>query len=143
MSSKLLIRQSDGLILNRIELEDGAVWEPPAGTEIVADDEAFAIGGTLVGGVYTPPAPIVKDWDAIDLATVNKALAQNGSVVRALALVMLSELNLHAERVTAILNAADGASNLAGFKTAMAAIPDVPVRTVSQLVTALKANIRS
>ncbi|MGN8547684.1 hypothetical protein ACQPTN_24080 [Bradyrhizobium sp. 13971] len=45
-----------GNIVNAIVLEDGAEWTPPEGLTIATGD--FAIGGKLVGGVYTaPPAP--------------------------------------------------------------------------------------
>jgi len=60
---------------------------------------------------------------------------------RALALVVLDELNVHAARITAILDAIDGASSLADVKTAIAAINDIPQRTIAQLKTAMKAQI--
>lgn len=86
-----------------------------------------------------PPPP---DWDALDTEALNNALVEPGSVVRALALLMLDELNAHAEKITAILNAADTATSLDTFKTAMLAITDAPQRTQSQLVAALKARMR-
>lgn len=86
-----------------------------------------------------PPPP---DWDALDTEALNNALVEPGSVVRALALLMLDELNTHSAKITAILNAADTATSLATFKTAMLAITDAPQRTRLQLVAALKAKIR-
>ena len=86
-----------------------------------------------------PPPP---DWDALDTEALNNALVEPGSVVRALALLMLDEINAHAAKITAILDAADTATSLATFKTSMAAITDQPQRTRDQLVAALKARIR-
>jgi len=91
---------------------------------------------------YVAPPPVVIDWDKVDTKNLNTVLTEEGSVVRALALLMLDEFNSHAEKITAILNAADSASSLATFKTAMAAIVDQPQRTQAQLVAALKARIR-
>jgi len=95
--------------------------------------------------VDNPPAEVIptpKTVDEIDTATLNKLLAREGSAVRGLALVMLEEFNRHAETITAILDAADNASNLSQFKTAMGAIADAPQRDVALLKTALKAKMR-
>jgi hypothetical protein len=62
---------------------------------------------------------------------------------RAFALTVLDEINLHAARVTAILDAVDGASSLAALKTAVLAIPDVPQRTIAQLKTAVRGKLGS
>lgn len=51
------VTDAAGLIVNRIVLEKGADWTPEAGQAIVAEtDAAFAIGGSIVNGVYAPPA---------------------------------------------------------------------------------------
>jgi ActR/RegA family two-component response regulator len=91
---------------------------------------------------YVAPPPIVIDLDAVDTETINSILVEDGSVVRALALLVLDELNSHAAKITAILDAADTATSLATFKTSMMAIADQPQRTRPQLVAALKARIR-
>lgn len=66
--AEFALRQiATGLIVNRIVLEVGADWTPPAGHDVIADDAAVInIGGTLVDDVYTPaetvpvpgPAPV-------------------------------------------------------------------------------------
>lgn len=63
MSSKVYaLVDANGVILNNIVLEDGADWLPPDGTSIIPNDDAVMdIGGTIVGGVYTPPVPPVVD----------------------------------------------------------------------------------
>lgn len=63
------------------------------------------------------------------------------AVERATALVLLGELNLHADAFAAILAAAAGAASLAAFKTAMAAITPVPHRTAQQLKAAIRAEL--
>lgn len=65
---------------------------------------------------YVPPA--LPDLNAIDLAEINNALAQPGSIVRALGIVTFQEINK---------------------LRAKAALPQY---TMDQFITALKANIR-
>lgn len=88
-----LIRKSDGLVVNAVKAELG--WEPPAEFTAEPDDTgALAVGGTYIGGVYTPPvSPPPPDHAAIDQSALNAALAEPGSVVRALGLVMFGEIN--------------------------------------------------
>lgn len=60
---------------------------------------------------------------------------------RAAAAALLDELNLHAQKVNAILNAIDGAATFAAMKTAIAAIPDYPQRTMAQVAASIKNKI--
>lgn len=62
---------------------------------------------------------------------------------RALALTILDELNNHALKINAILDAIDGATNLATLKSAVAAIADYPPRTQQQLITALQNHVNA
>jgi hypothetical protein len=62
---------------------------------------------------------------------------------RALILLILDEFNDHTATINAILDAADNATSLATFKTAMAAISDQPVRTAAQLRNAIETRISS
>lgn len=56
MATYAVINDSDGVIVNRIVLDDPGAWEVPAGTTVVEDSDAvYQIGGTLIGGVYSPP----------------------------------------------------------------------------------------
>lgn len=67
-----------------------------------------------------PPSPVVPvDLSALDTAALNAALTQDGSVVRALAEVMFSEIN--------ILRTAAG----------------LAARTKTQFIAALKAQMRT
>lgn len=70
------------------------------------------------GNTIPPYVPPVIDISAMDQAALNQALAQEGSVVRALALVMLQEINTLRVR-----------AGLAAY-------------TQAQLVSALKAKMR-
>ena len=70
-------------------------------------------------------------------------LDQVEDVLRAFMLSVLDEINLHAQRITAILDAIDGANNLATVKTAIALIPDVPERSTAQLRTAIRNKLGS
>ena len=127
--------------------------ELPVGdwTEITraAHDAASAIPlvyRKLAAGVITEMT--VGEKAAVDAAMlagsrddVAARLDDVEDVVRAFARAVLDETNLHAERVTAILDAIDGAASLAAVKTAVAAIPDVPTRTVQQMKTAVRGYL--
>lgn len=63
------------------------------------------------------------------------------SVIRALVLILLDELNQHASKITAILTSADNATTLANFKTAMLAIADQPQRTAVQVRNLMRARL--
>ena len=100
----------------------------------------------ITGDVVTLMDQAARDAvDAANLSDQRDNTANDMSdiegIVRSFALVVLDELNLHAARVTAILDAVDAASNLAGLKTDVAAIADVPQRTIEQLKTAVRNKL--
>lgn len=51
---RIAIVDGDGIIINLIEMEDGAEWSPPEGCATLAAGD-YEIAGRLQGGVYTPP----------------------------------------------------------------------------------------
>jgi len=63
------------------------------------------------------------------------------SYEKAFAQIMLDDRNLLAQKITAILNAIDGAATLAQMKAAVALIPDPPQYTLAQLKTALRNKL--
>ena len=69
------------------------------------------------------------------------ATKAEAAVDRALLLIVLDEFNLHSAKTNAILTAIDNAATLAALKTAVAAIADLPTRTVGQLRTAIQNKI--
>lgn len=84
--------------------------------------------------------------DAVDLAALEATRDTTAGrmdavedVIRALALAVLDELNLHATRQVQLLDAIDAATSLATLQTAVGAINDIPQRTGAQL----KAVIRN
>jgi hypothetical protein len=83
--------------------------------------------------------------DASDMGALRDSISEKiesqQSYERAFAEILLDELNMHAARVNAILNAIDNGSSLASIKTAVAAIADVPTRTLAQLRTALRNKL--
>jgi hypothetical protein len=54
MSTYALL-DANGLIVNRIDLDNLSDWPVPDGHTLVPD-EGYNIGGSIAGGVYTPPA---------------------------------------------------------------------------------------
>jgi len=69
------------------------------------------------------------------------ALSADGVLFRALVLVLVDELNAHADKENSILTAIDSGSTLAQVKTNIAAIADYPQRTIAQLKTAMENKI--
>ncbi len=84
---------ADGSITNIVMAGPG--FTAPDGSTLV-DDNGYAVGGKLINGVYTPPIvvpPTPVDLPARDADALNEALTAPGSVVRALGLLMLEEIN--------------------------------------------------
>jgi hypothetical protein len=53
----------------------------------------------------------------------------------------MDDLNLHSERMNAILDAIDQNSTLATIKSAIADIPNIPQRTGAQLKTSVRSKL--
>lgn len=86
--------------------------------------------------------------DAVDLAELNARRDATAATMdaaenwmRAFALVVLDEFNLHATRQRALLNAIDNNSTLANIKTAVLAINDIPDRTIANLKTGVRNKL--
>jgi hypothetical protein len=62
---------------------------------------------------------------------------------RAVAAVLLDELNAHADKINAILSAVDAATSLADLKTRIGLIADYPQRTLAQAKTSINNKIDS
>lgn len=57
MARKCLLDSATKVVINAIELEDGANWTPPPGTELAPQDDG-AIGDTWDGTQFvSPPEP--------------------------------------------------------------------------------------
>ena len=88
--------------------------------------------------------------DAVDaqlLSDMRDAIADEIDQVedrlRSQTLAVLDELNAHALKINAILDAIDGASNLNDVKTAVAAISDYPQRSIAQVKTTIRNKLGS
>ena len=84
---------------------------------------------------------LVQDRSALVASLTNGP--QHAKLMRALMLVLLDELNLHALKINAILTAINNGTTLAQVKTNIAAITDYPTRTKANLVTALTNTINA
>ena len=62
-------------------------------------------------------------------------------LLRAMALVILDELNAHAAKMKQITDTADDGGNIASWKSAIQAITDHPTRTAAQIRTAIKNKL--
>lgn len=70
-------------------------------------------------------------------------LDKTEDILRAFMLSVLDELNLHAEKHNAILDAIDAASSLSNLQTRVAAISNYPARTTQQLRDAIGGKLGS
>ena len=103
-------------------------------------DETTCDGSQVtVTRTWTPWTPQMIS-DAKD-ATANELAANTESMQGAFALVLIDELNRHSAIETAIFAAAAAATSLADFKTRMAAISQLPQRSVADLRAAIKAKL--
>lgn len=90
-------------------------------------------------------APTRAAIDAAELSDQRDAIADElqrlQTVTRAFAEVVMDEFNRHSARINGILDAIDNASNLAGLKADIAAINNIPARTLQDLRDAVRAKL--
>jgi hypothetical protein len=86
--------------------------------------------------------------DAVDAQALNTSRDTTAAVLnepeaypRGYALVALDELNAHALKTNAILDAVDAATTLADLKTRIADIADYPQRTIQQMQNAVRNKL--
>jgi hypothetical protein len=75
------------------------------------------------------------------LDTIATDATRTDSAIRAAMLVILDEFNRHSASQRAILDAANKATSLADFKSRMDLIDDIPVRTQSDMLNALRGKL--
>jgi hypothetical protein len=125
--------------------------EYPVESWIINPDLSAVIGfdskyWTITGDVVSLLSQAERD--ALDAAALGAArdaranrLDQVEDIARAAILVIMDEFNLHSARINAMLTAIDSGNTLAQVKTNIAAIQDIPVRTIAQLKTALRGKL--
>jgi hypothetical protein len=101
---------------------------------------------TITGDVVTLMDQAQRD--AVDASLLNASrdmtasvLAQPEEYPRGYALVALDELNAHALKLNAILDAVDAATTLADLKSRIALITDYPQRTIQQMQNAVRSKL--
>lgn len=108
------------------------------GVEVpLSPEEAAAIEAEWAAN---PPPTAQRVLEALRQRAVDYLAAQqqhDALLLRALVLMLLDDRNMLAGKINAILDAVDGAANLAGLKTAVAAITDAPTYTAAQVRTAI------
>ena len=85
------------------------------------------------------PLKTLRKRAEIDLS----GTASDNALLRAVLLILVDEFNIHSLKTNAILDAIDGAANLAGLKSTVGAIADLPNRTGAQLRTATINKLQS
>lgn len=112
----------------------GAYANPQPGyaEELVADDTA-----ELLAFLAGPTEAVLRLAVAASSKTALGALGEHAVVTRALAALVLSELNLLRAWLADFKAAVAGAGTLAALKTAVAALPNTPPRTRAQVIQAV------
>lgn len=91
MYSKIVVRRSDGVIINRVTIEEGSKWSPPTDCDIF-DDNNYNINGTYINGVYTPPPPKVVTADRLRIKEILED-ADNIDFINRLNSLTVNEIN--------------------------------------------------
>jgi len=137
------------------ELFHDGSGEPTSSTNWIHAPDLAAVTGFAVKYWIRQPFPddtvTLMDQSARDAVDAAELSAQRNAIVdqldqvediqRASLLSLLDELNNHADRINAILDAIDGASNLSQVKSAIAVINDYPQRTIAQMKTAILSKL--
>ena len=86
--------------------------------------------------------------DAVDAAVVEASRDETVNrvdniedVLRASLLMILDELNLHADQLNQITGTVDGAANMGQFQANMQAVVDYPQRTIQQMKTVIRNKL--
>ena len=86
--------------------------------------------------------------DAVDFALLESSrdeivqqLDRQEDILRAFAALLVDQLNAHAARTNALLDAIDGAASLGALKTAVASIQNLPTVNLAQLRQAIRNKI--
>jgi len=116
--------------------------DPMAGKFFVDSDGMLVVPDGLpddppIQETTDPPLDIQRQLAKL---IVDEASGQ-AEILRAVLLVIIDELNLHALKINSILDAVDAATSLADLKTRIAAITDYPQRTPAQAKQAVKDKI--
>jgi hypothetical protein len=112
-------------------------------------NDFYVSNGLLYYPDSLPDNPILDGPDAPNIVQQNLAkdlviAGVSASVfARAVAAVLLDELNAHADKINAILSAVDAATSLADLKTRIGLIADYPQRTLAQAKTSINNKIDS
>jgi hypothetical protein len=134
------------------------VYLPSANTpdypvaEWIINPDMSAVAGqpskywTITGDIVTLMSQAERD--AVDANLLNASrdvtanvLAEPEAYPRGYALVALDELNAHALKTNAILDAVDAATTLADLKSRIALITDYPQRTIQQMQNAVRSKL--
>ena len=122
---------------------DGAKFK--ARYKLTNDDFRYSSDSVCVRAGITLPdnPPIFEASDSPEVAARKREMTRidQEKVLRAILLIILSEFNLHANKINSILDAVDASTSLADLKTRIAAIQDYPQRTQTQLINSIKNAI--
>lgn len=103
---------------------------------IITGDVVTLMDATQRAAVDAANLVITRDTSVSDLDQVE-------GVLRAFMLVVRDELNLHADKMNAIMTAIDNSTNYATLKSNIGAIVDYPQRTIAQLRTSIRNKLGS
>lgn len=83
----------------------------------------------------------IDAWRAAKRDSIVNNLNAQDDVIRALAMIVMDELNLHSARLASVLAAAANAGTYAAFRTAMGSVAAIQQRTPAQIRAAIRAKL--
>ena len=122
----------------------GIIVSAADGTQLMIWDGGLNnMRAMTAGEIAAIPGQITVALRAAASTQIATGTDADAKLKRAIVDVLKDELNLHALKINAILDAVDAATSLADLKTRITAIPDYPQRTLSQIKTAIETKLTS
>jgi hypothetical protein len=141
------VAQTANVEIGRIPVEI-IIWDSALGTQ-PTEQEIIDAGNDLT----TVNGQVFSVWLAehggdpaltfrrLAKEALDKQTAKIEGLIRAMLLVVLDEMNLHADKMNEINASVDAASNFNAFKSDLQSVADYPQRTPAQLRNAIKSKL--
>jgi len=118
------------------------LYDPDLSAVLGQPTKYWVITGDVISLLGQSARDAIDDAEVIaQLDGIADEIDQAQTYSKAAMEVIIDEFNKHSLRLNAVLDAIDGANNLAGVKSAIAAISDLNPRALSQLKTALRGKL--
>jgi hypothetical protein len=127
----------------RIDI-DFVAYQDASGTHLTALNGYVLPSEAAINAVDMSASAVAARVTAAARQSAKDALIQDApldKLIKAVLFAIEDETNLHATRFNTLLTAIDNATTLANLKTAVLAINDLPIRTRTQIKTAVENKL--